>query len=267
MFKSIQNTPMEQKYSQLSPLRDDIYLYKYLTFDRFGQILSDKALKFNRADQLIEYHKGILTQAERRFLHQRYLENNENIIGRKEFNRCVSAYKRLCKQTYLCCFSTTVNEQMLNKYLPDGNGLVIKVFSTVLKQELNKSLEFRKPEFFEVQYIDFEAKVDDIPEGMLIFGRKRSDHIFESEIRAAIQTESKKTNPEILSIGICPNTLIDEIIVPSNITFDYQIKLLQIIEQHDLHEKASNVTFYNPKTDKPLRHRNYTENGLLITSK
>jgi hypothetical protein len=238
---------MPEKYSHLTPIREDIYLYKYLTIDRFGQILADRVLNFNRADQLIEYHKGILSPGERKYLHSQYLTDEQDAEGRKEFNRTVSAFKRLCRQTYLCCWSMDLSEQLMGKYLPDGNGVAIRVSAYDLKNALNSTLEFRKPEFFQVNYIDFEEDVDRLPDGIAIFGRKKTEFEFEAEARAAILLDSKKTNPENLSIKVDPAKLIDEIIVAPNADFELQVKLLQMIEEYKLHDKASNVTFYSSK--------------------
>ena len=197
---------MYKNHEQLDPVDDTLTVWKYMSLNKFVNLILTGTLHFNRIDNFEDIYEGTYPIAN---VVQRGKVYGESFPPQEMYDAIV-AYEKV--RLYVACFHINGFESaaMWKLYAKDS-GLAIKTTVKRLKECFHN--ENRDIEIAAVTYIDY-AK-DFLPEGNMFYlgTHKRKSFAHEQEIRC-LYLNHGDTFPETgQSMVVDVNTLIEEIYI------------------------------------------------------
>jgi hypothetical protein len=171
-------------------------IFRYMTFDRFKDLIEEEYLYFSRMDFMNDSHEGSISELTHQFRHDQLLYSNLPLLSSKSSEYLTKAVSdeisrerynaRRCHFASCWQMSDFDDISMWERYVrKDRNGLAVKsTFSRLTSSFLSS---FEMPIVCgKVSYVDYQSEVVDESNGYKLFLQKRSQYASEKELRALL---------------------------------------------------------------------------------
>lgn len=195
--------------------KDELVIWKYMTFEKFLLLILRKELYFKRADGYVEYFEGHVTSGEKQNLVDVF-KRQSVAKPKSEVNRVFKALKKYCESTYIDCWHNNESESyaMWKIFGEAKNCIALKTTVDKLRATYDKVNDKIKVTPYLVDYYDNENSNNYPYSSKYIFIRKPFYFVYENEIRGLIQLKISSFNDEFpndIRIPIVLKDLIESV--------------------------------------------------------
>jgi len=214
---------------------DDLIIWRYLTIEKFRDLLETQTLYFRRMDKFIDEYEGYLNDHTKKVLDNMFVGefSNHEEMG----NSLKTALKHIKELTFVNCWHIADKEskEMWDNYAEATAGVVIKttakrLMASILKTDLG-ALHLRK-----VEYLDTIDNEVDLSNLLRILNTKQKNFEFEQELRMILIYTKGDIDPadgetvimdipeKGLKVKVDLNILVEKIYIhPRATKTDYQL--------------------------------------------
>ena len=186
---------MHKELERITSPKNDAILWRYMSLEKFANILAIQSLFFTRADKFEDTFEGHVPRRIVSIYRSAFSFYEKEHFGELSQSPFLKSVRELRKYVMCSCWHQGEHESMAmwDKYRTQNSGIVIKTSLENLKDSLPD-----KPDVFigEIQYIEDHNQIDVLENVSVInlmhqpYFYKRKPFEYEREVRVAIDFES-----------------------------------------------------------------------------
>ena len=215
----------------LQPEDQDIPIWRYLSLEKFDEIVREGMLRLTRLDRFGDNHEASLTKGE-----ATRANHMQNILGWSGRTYDGSAPEIFRQRLYASCCSMGKHESesMWKLFVPGNQGVVIK--STYRK--LTNSIDDERIRIGCIEYSDYDNEAFSGFKGLSVAMRKRMEFFSEQEVRILALHEITDNNeyPSSIYLPWKMKETIETIIVNPYADDDFKLEVEMKLSKAGLNE-------------------------------